>query len=142
MTADILLSKLDRVRKTGRNSWRACCPAHKGANPTSLLVTETDDGMVLVRCHAHECSAEDIAAAVGIDLSDLFPPSINGHSRKPDRMPFNPRDVLAAMQHEALIVLLCANDIRKGKVLTDDAMSRLTQAVGRISSSVEVCRAS
>ncbi|MDR2219748.1 MAG: DNA primase [Methylobacillus sp.] len=142
MTAHLLLNKLDRVRKTGKHSWRACCPAHQGANPTSLSVTETADGMVLVRCHAHECSIADIVAAVGLEVSDLFPESFEGHSRKPERMPFNPRDVLASMAKEAMVVALYGMDASKGRKASEKDHQRMLTAVGRLKSAAEVCHAS
>ena len=58
MSAEILLSKLDKVKRTGAGRWLACCPAHADKGP-SLSLRETDDGRVLVYCFAG-CSAVDI----------------------------------------------------------------------------------
>jgi hypothetical protein len=46
------------------------CPAHQDDSP-SLSLAEGDDGRVLVTCHAG-CETEDIVAALGLRLVDLF----------------------------------------------------------------------
>ena len=33
MSADNLLSKLDKVKRTGKGTWTACCPAHADKGP-------------------------------------------------------------------------------------------------------------
>lgn len=55
------------------NGYSACCPAHEDRSP-SLSVSEGDDGRVLVKCFAG-CSSEEICAALGLTLADLFEPS-------------------------------------------------------------------
>ena len=72
MSMTKLLDRLEKVRKTGPGRWIACCPAHDDHSP-SLALRELDDGRVLVHCFAG-CSAHEIVSAVGLDLSDLFPP--------------------------------------------------------------------
>ncbi|APC16500.1 virulence-associated protein E [Pseudomonas frederiksbergensis] len=66
-----VLSCLDKVKSTGPNKWKACCPAHDDKNP-SLTITETSDGTVLLKCWAG-CNARDIVTAIGLELRDLFP---------------------------------------------------------------------
>lgn len=60
----------ERARRSG-SSYSCRCPAHNDLNP-SLSVTEGSDGRVLLTCHAG-CSVEDICAAIGIAVADLFP---------------------------------------------------------------------
>jgi len=72
MIVDKLLSQLEKVKRKGDNSWLACCPAHDDKNP-SLGITEKDE-RVLLRCFSHQCDVSDIVHAVGLELSDLFPP--------------------------------------------------------------------
>ena len=72
MSADVLLSLLDKVRSRGPGQWSARCPAHDDDGP-SLSIKETPDGVVLVRCFAG-CSVDEVVGAVGLDLADLFPP--------------------------------------------------------------------
>lgn len=49
------------------------CPAHDDHKP-SLSVAEGDDGRVLLTCHAG-CRPEDIVAALGLTMADLFTPN-------------------------------------------------------------------
>lgn len=67
--AEGFLDRLDGVRRNG-SGWTAKCPAHEDRH-ASLSVAEGDDGRVLVKCHAG-CDAETVAAAVGLELADLF----------------------------------------------------------------------
>ncbi len=66
-----ILSRLSKVKGAGRNAWSALCPAHEDKKP-SLSVGVGDDGKVLLHCHAG-CELGDIAAAIGLQESDLFP---------------------------------------------------------------------
>lgn len=91
---------LDKVRSSGRNRWMARCPAHEDRSP-SLAITETSDGVVLLKCFAG-CTAHQIVNAIGLEMRDLFPgstPARSGPSRK-------------AVEHEQMIY-------RIGKALSD-----------------------
>lgn len=79
--ADRLLSLLDGVRPNGTGKWVARCPAHEDRNP-SLSVAE-GAGKVLVRCWAG-CSIEEIVAALGIHLGDLFDDAPKRKPKDPD----------------------------------------------------------
>lgn len=63
MKIDEVLDKLEGVQSRG-TGWVACCPAHEDSSP-SLSVDETDDGNVLLNCHAG-CTFESIAKALGM----------------------------------------------------------------------------
>ena len=65
-----ILAKLRDVTRTS-SGWSARCPAHDDDTP-SLSVSLGDDGRVLIHCHAG-CSAEQIAAALGMQMADLGP---------------------------------------------------------------------
>lgn len=69
MSIDEILSRLDGV-KGGDGQWSACCPAHDDKRQ-SLSVGVGEDGKVLLHCHAG-CAVEDIAAATGLTMRDLF----------------------------------------------------------------------
>ena len=58
---DSLLSKIDLVelvreytdlKQVSNNDWRGCCPIHKGNNPTSFCVFETQEGQMMYYCHS------------------------------------------------------------------------------------------
>jgi 5S rRNA maturation endonuclease (ribonuclease M5) len=57
------------VKPRGSNRAEAQCPAHDDGNP-SLAITGIE-GQVLIYCHAG-CRTEDVLAALGLGLGDLF----------------------------------------------------------------------
>lgn len=130
MSADTLLSRLDKVKRTGPGRWNARCPAHDDRGP-SLSIREVDDGRVLVHCFAG-CSVHEIVAAVDMELSDLFPPRPLYDGRKPERRPFSADDALRCIDFEAALVYLMALDMLEGKPLSDEQFERLALAVERI----------
>ena len=69
---DLILPLLRKVRQRQIGQWSACCPAHSDRSP-SLSVREASDSAVLLQCFAG-CSTSEITAALGLDLSNLFPP--------------------------------------------------------------------
>jgi len=129
MSAEILLEKLDKVKRTGTGRWLACCPAHADKGP-SLSIRETDDSPVLVHCFAG-CSAVDILAAVGLELRDLYPEPIAGR-RKPERRPFPAVDVLRCIAFEALVVSAAAAALLAGEPFGPAERDRLILAASRI----------
>jgi hypothetical protein len=135
MTAETLLSRLDKVRRTGAGRWIARCPAHDDKSP-SLSIRELDDGRVLLHCFGG-CSVPDVMAAVGLELDALFPDRPIG-GKKPERRPFSAADALRALAFEGTIVFLAAKDVRAGKALSDGDMERLAISVGRINAALEV----
>lgn len=120
-----LLSRLQKVRKTGSDSWIACCPAHEDKHP-SMTVRLLDDGRVLLHCFAG-CPPLAVLEAIGLDFSALFPESID--RAKPLRKPFAAADVLEALTHEATTVMVIANDMQRGDFR---GKQRLGLAVERI----------
>jgi hypothetical protein len=126
MTAD-LISRLQKVRQTGRDSWVACCPAHEDKNP-SMTIRDVD-GKVLLHCFAG-CEPLAILGAVGLQFSDLFADPLP-HA-KPMRRPFPAADVLEALTTEATIVLVLARQMQRGEKLSKPDIERLSVAIGRI----------
>lgn len=141
MIADKLLNQLTKVKRTGRESWIACCPAHDDKTP-SMTITEKDDGRVLVHCFAG-CSVDSILGAVGLTFSDIYPErEVDPYAPiKPERMPFNPRDVLAAVSTESLIVALSGLQIANGEALKEADNKRLMLAVERLQDAARICHA-
>jgi hypothetical protein len=130
MSADALLSRLDRVKRTGPDRYIARCPAHDDKGP-SLAVRELDDGRTLVHCFAG-CSVHEVVAALGLELDDLFPPRPLADGRKPERNPFSAADALCCIALEARLVYLAALETLDGKALSDADFERLALAVERI----------
>jgi hypothetical protein len=72
--AQVILERLEMVRKTGSSKWIARCPAHQDGTP-SLSVTEVGE-RVLIHCHAG-CGALSILESIGLDWSALYPKGQN-----------------------------------------------------------------
>src|SRR5688500_12529888 len=68
MTPEEITSHLRGVRRTARG-FMARCPAHDDRHP-SLSIAD-GDGKVLIRCWAG-CKTEEVMAAIGLHLRDLF----------------------------------------------------------------------
>jgi hypothetical protein len=69
VTVEELLPRLKGVR-AARNGWMARCPAHEDHSP-SLSICEGAQARTLLHCFAG-CSVEEICAALGIRVSELF----------------------------------------------------------------------
>ena len=127
---DVLLSRLDKVKRTGPGTWSARCSAHDDRGP-SLAVRELDDGRILLHCFAG-CDVHDVLAAVDLNVSDLFPPRAVDLRHKPERRPFPAADVLRAIGFEALVVAAAAVAMLAGEPFNDIDSDRLILAVSRI----------
>lgn len=129
MSADTLLAHLENVKRTGEGRWLARCPAHDDKRP-SLSVRETSEGIVLLKCWSG-CSAAEVVAAVGLEMTALFPEkTIVGGER--ERRPFPAADVLRAVSFETMIVSLAAAQMARGKPLAGDDLERLKLAASRL----------
>lgn len=124
-----LLVKLEAVKATGKGRWLARCPAHEDGRP-SLSIRDAD-GVVLLHCFAG-CSAGEVVASVGMELSDLFPPKPEGDFRPGIKRPWNPADVLAALATEAQVARTAAANISRGVDLSEADRKRLALAQERI----------
>jgi hypothetical protein len=117
------LSRLEKVQ--GRYPrWRAICPAHESRRGTrSLSILETEDGRLLVHCHAG-CSFEQVVRAAGVEIADLMPDRPVSESARPIRKPWRASDVVRALQFEAMVGVLLLLDIGNGKVITKSDRER------------------
>ncbi len=133
MIADKLLSRLEKVKRKGDNSWLACCPAHNDKHP-SLGITEKD-GTVLLRCFSHQCNVSDIVHAVGLELSDLFPEQIKVEGSRPIRKKRFPAEaILEALADEFVIAELGLATLADGGTLNQKAQARMKEASNRFTS--------
>jgi hypothetical protein len=129
MSAAAFISLLEKVKPTGKGRWQARCPSHADKGP-SLSIRELDDGRVLVHCFAG-CSVHEVVQAVGLELSDLFPPRETGNA-KAERRPFAAADALRATAFEALVVCAASAALATGEPLSSVDRERLLQAGERI----------
>lgn len=126
---DSLLTLLSKVKRTGPNSYLACCPAHEDHHP-SLTISEKGESIAL-HCFSG-CDNESILSAIGLTFGDLYPP--RQHQGKPERRPFPAADILRAIAFEALIVAHAGRSILSKKPYTEADQARLVLAVHRIQS--------
>jgi hypothetical protein len=131
--ATMLLARLDGVQGRGPR-WRAICPAHESKHRTrTLAIFEADDGRLLVKCHAG-CDIAAIMGAVGLDLSDLFPPREalgDEQSRRGPRKPWSARDVVRALEAEAMVAWVLLADMAAGRPITAGDRKRAGVAADR-----------
>ena len=129
MSAENLIARLDKVRKTGADKWQARCPAHEDKGP-SLAIREMDDGRVLLHCFAG-CGAGEVLRAVGMEFADLYPRTGSFHLQ-PVKRPFSAYDALLCLAYESLILLQFANHLATGAALTEEGRNRLRLSATRI----------
>ena len=125
-----ILSRLSKVKRSGKGNWLACCPAHEDKSP-SMTLHAADDGRILVRCWAG-CSFEEIVGAVGLGWEPWFPPKTEQDRVAAVRRPFPAGDVLEALAFESLVVATLASDMRQLKHIAEPEYDRLLVALERI----------
>lgn len=131
MSADVLLSRLDKVRAAGAGRWMTACPAHADKTP-SLSIRELEDGRILIKCFAG-CGASDVMQAVGLSLADLFPNKLEG-----DFAPIKNAHAHAAViamksiDRDALLIAIAAEQLAKGEPLSSDDHQLLLAAANRV----------
>jgi hypothetical protein len=143
LSADVLLSKLARVRKTGAGRWVACCPSHGSGANTALGVRELPDGRVLLHDFGG-CPIETVLAAIDMTVADLFPERLTATEAGGDRryrsgghrVPAG--DVLIAVSRDALTAATVARGIADAGEATDNEVDLLFKVAGRLASAVEV----
>lgn len=126
-----ILSRLEKVRKTGAHNWIACCPAHEDRSP-SMTIRAEHDGRILVKCFSG-CEFEEIVNAVGLGWEPWFPPKPPTEDRvRAVRRPYPAADVLEALSFECIVVAVHAADLASGVELSDLHKARLWLAFERI----------
>jgi hypothetical protein len=87
-----------------------------------------DDGTILLHCFAG-CDVAEVVGSVGLDLSDLFPHSIE-KPKKPHRRPFASLDLLELAAWESLVASIISVDLADGRPSAD--RERLLKAAQRL----------
>ncbi|WP_175651031.1 virulence-associated protein E [Pseudomonas sp. Marseille-P9899] len=105
---DKVLNRLEKVKSAGAEKWKACCPAHNDKHP-SLAISETSEGVVLIKCWAG-CTTKEIVSAIGLELRDLFP-----GEKQPRRGPSK-----AAIEHERMIYRIGQSLQQQGSLAGED----------------------
>lgn len=128
---NLVLNRLEKVRKRQDGQWSACCPAHLDKSP-SLSIRETDDGAVLLHCFSG-CSVQSIMEIVGLNLSDLFPP-IQRSGKEPKATPrlITATQALELLHQETVLIAIVGADLAKGDAIDEEDLNRCHRAVNRI----------
>jgi hypothetical protein len=133
-----LLSRLDRVRKSGQG-WTARCPAHEDRTASlSITGNVAGDGRVLVHCFAG-CSVGDVVAAAGLSIGDLFVKRPTAEMTFAERAALREhgkqaqvKAALNVLGLEAKIVVIAGKQIKAQRPLNDEDEKRLDTALQRI----------
>ena len=139
MTAELLLSRLDRVKCTGPRKWVASCPTREDRSP-SLAIRELDDGTVLLHDFGGD-SVEAVLHALGLSFADLYSEK-PGRLAGPVRRPFNSSDVLSLVAFESTVAVIVCSDVISDRQITDRDFERLLVAAKRLGHAAEVCNGS
>ena len=140
---DVLLSRLDDVRQSGRG-WRSRCPSC-GGKSHKVSIAEADNGAVLLHAFCG-CSPAEVLQAVGQTLGDLFPERLGADTpegRRAARRALREASWLAALSSvvfEGLIVLIACRQIVQGVPLSREDMQRLADAQKRLEDALGVLR--
>lgn len=141
MSIEKILGNLQKVKRSGNNSWLGCCPAHDDRSP-SLSVTDNGNGMVMLRCFAG-CETIDVLGALGLDWDDVMPPKQpveRIQTVKPIKHKIYATDALEIVRREAQIVVMAAMDITKGVKIEQAEMDRIKLAMNRINTALEATK--
>lgn len=122
--AEDFLARLERVKKSGDRQWSARCPAHADKGPS--LTVKDSDGSLLIHCFAG-CSAAEIVSAIGLNLSDLFPPR-DDRERAIYRRERFIKGTLKDLEHELTIAMIVLGDVISGKAITPTDIERAMKA--------------
>jgi hypothetical protein len=142
MTIDALLAQLDRVRPHGAGRYIAKCPSHTDKSP-SLSVSEGERGLLL-KCWAG-CTLDEITAALGIEIKDLFFDALTPHGHRLPSKPMKIDLVALAFRFElgAMDRRLRAEHVNQTvnaisiNELPDHDLDRLVDAVARAYADIE-----
>lgn len=130
MSVDHVLSRLNKVRKSGQHAWMACCPAHNDKT-ASLTIKDNGDGRILLNCFAG-CDTYSVLRSIGLDWQDVLPESAIGHRLEKTSFGIYSTDALRLIKFETQIVLYIAYQMRKNKSLDQESIERLETAMQRI----------
>jgi hypothetical protein len=118
MTAEALLSRLDKCREVGAGRWLSRCPSHQDKTP-SLSIKQLENGKVLIHCFAG-CGAIDVLDSLNLNWGDLFPD---------EWTPIRPPRWAAL---DAAVVIVARDNIHRGLKLSDKDMKRYREASRRL----------
>ena len=128
--AEKFLSRVDGVKQTGPGRWIFRVPTRKDKRPSGSA-RELEDGRLLIHDFAGD-SVPEILAAVGLEMSDLFPDKLLDGGRPVERRPFPATDALRCVAFECLVVAAAAAAMATGQPLSSVDRERLLVAAERL----------
>ena len=75
---ELFVSRLEYVRKTGNDKYRARCPAHN-SNSAKLDIKIGNNNSIIMICRTRGCEPKHIMEAVGLTESDMWPEDPHSH---------------------------------------------------------------
>jgi len=133
-----IIGRLKGAVKRHNGGILAFCPSHDDRKGRSLAVSLGRENQVLMHCFAG-CSIHEITQAIGLNPVDLFPRTEIKYDPQ-NRSYFNEWQILSALQHDALVVLLAARSMLSGKTLPKSDIDFLSNAVIRINAAISYSR--
>ncbi len=132
-----------KVRYFGTDQLRAACPCCGGRSTNTLSAKRGDNGGVLVKCFKSECDIEAIARSLDLEMSDLFPPRLDGHTTpKPRRIGLlPPMQALDLIASEAWLIAVAGENLAAGHALAEADLTRIRAASARIQNIVKEAHA-
>jgi len=121
MSVHEIVQRLDFCKEVKSGQWIARCPAHDDKSP-SLGIKDVGGGRTLINCLAG-CGATEVLEAIGLDLSDLYPPTDQHYTARRHRAPTETVD--------SLVIEIAAHDRKMGKRLSREDTERLRAALKR-----------
>ena len=128
---EVIISKLDKVKRMGNKRFMACCPAHDDKTP-SLGIEELSDGRILMNCFAG-CDVTEVLHSIGLTMNDLFPEGALGNFKGWQQLQNQVAEVMETKKQKTLsthkTVLFIADERRKkGIKLTPQDLEREREA--------------
>jgi hypothetical protein len=113
-----------------------------------LSVREGDDGRVLIHCHAG-CPVDEVVAALGLELHDLFPtrditypaiPPKGGLIGRPRHRRIPWADLFEALELDIRACSLAFCDLAAGKAFSREEALTIGKLAGRVASEISEAR--
>ena len=134
MSLDTLLSRLN-PKPNGPERWQCACPVCGGRNKATLSIGLGNTGVVLLKCWKDGCDPAAIAHAVGLEITDLFPPKPdNGHrtAAVKRRHLITASQALEVLEREIELTIVCASDMANGRPIDGPTRDRLLRGAARV----------
>ena len=135
---EILLNRLQNVKRTGDQQWRACCPVHESKGRSSLAIRQVEDGRLLIHCHGG-CEPLEILKVCGLEMVDLMPERLTHNATPAEKRKWREAATMrdwekarSNIQHEARVIWVAGKQIKDGKPLNDVDDKRLDEALEQI----------